>query len=55
MRRTGTDWKSYQQIQVEVGQPAAILWAITTEGVLQTIATSTIVAMEAQADSRPQH
>lgn len=49
-KRTGTGWKPYRQIQLEIGQPAIILWAITTEGVLQTTVTSAVVAVDLQSD-----
>ena len=53
--RTGTDWRPYHQIQVEIGLPAVILWAITAEGVLQTTVTSKVVAMEDQTADHPPH
>ena len=53
--RTGTSWKSYRLIQVEVGLPAVILWAITAEGVLQTTVTSEVVAVEEQNADHSMH
>ena len=53
--RTGTGWRPYRQIQVEVGLPAVILWAITAEGVLQTTVTSRVVAVEDQTADHPPH
>ena len=44
--RTGTGWRSYREIQVEVGKPALILWEITADGVLQTTVTSNVIAVE---------
>ena len=53
--RTGTGWRSYREIQVEVGKPVVILWAITAEGVLQTTVTSDVVAVENQAEEGLAH
>lgn len=45
--RIGTGWKPYLAIWADVGEPASILWRITSEGVYQMTFTSTVVAIEA--------
>jgi hypothetical protein len=53
--RTGLGWRTYRELQVEVGRSAVILWALTPEGILQTTVTSTVMALEDQAEDRVFH